>query len=459
MNSICNETNCTDNEVNTTTTTDGGNSRLDESLWDLPGSDALAGIIATLYMVIFLVAFSWNLFVIVFMLKHRQLLKEPSSIFLFCLVIVDFMEAVSSIPFYIATLIGGGWIFGDTDEMREDVCSAVGFFLSTFLSLSIHILAIIAFDRFLYIACALNYHKLLQPWKAWLLVIVCCIPAVIVASTPLYGFGEFFFFNEFGVCLFHWRGQRSYVIVFCLENMVFITAIILFTTLTYCYIRRFLRIRQKREVKLSNTNLNNIQLASRANTEEERVSKEHRSRQKILTRLFIALMVMQLVCFTPALLTAFIGFVLGSYDDVPNIVFFIDLLFVISNAAINPIILTCVRRTIRHKIKSMLMKLWMRLRCVSADYGFDPDPTQDRPSFNRQVTIESVLNGRGHRDSRKHAPTLATLGKQTASDSGNSSGSSAGHSPCEYIAYHSPTEAQLPDGFMLPAADSKGTMV
>lgn len=454
--SSMNSTTCNEAVVNSTcdneTSAGGGDSKLNESLWDLPVSDAVAGFIASLYMILFLVAFSWNLCVIVFMLVNRKLLREPSSIFLFCLAIVDFMEAVSSIPFYIATLIGGGWIFGDTDDMRMDFCKAVGFFLSTFLSVSIHILAIIAFDRFLYIVCAFQYPRLLKPWRAWLLVFVCCIPAVIVASTPLYGFGEFFFFNDFGVCLFHWRGELAYVVVFCLENMIFIAAIVVFTSLTYFYVRRYLRIREKRKLNLSNLNLNSIQSVT---TEEERVAKEHRAKRRTLTRLFLALLITQLICFAPGLTTAFVGLVIGSFDDVPNIVFFIDLLFVISNAAVNPIILTCVRRKIRRKLMSPLVKAWRALRCVEDTYDVEVQPAEERPSFNRQTTIESVLNVRvPEMDSLKYAPPV----KHNVSDSGNSTGSSA-PSSCEYTAHQSPIQTEVEGGFRLPRPNSIGTPV
>ena len=357
-----------------------------EYVWDLQTSEGIAAVIATIYSVIFVIAFSWNLFVILFVLKNRKLLKDPPSIFLLSLAIVDFMEAVTSIPFYVATLIGGGWIFGETDEMRLAFCKAVGFFLTVFLGVSVYILSIIALDRFLYIFCALKYHKLMKPWRAWLLVLVFCIPPIIIASTPLYGFGEYFFFLEFGVCLFHWRGETEYVVAFCLIMMVPITMIVVFTILTYCYVRRFLHKRQRRH---SQWNLN----ISMSTNNVRDVIKEHKAKRKNLNRIFIALLVTQLVCFAPGLLTAFVGRIIGSYDPVPDIIFFIDFVFVLSNAALNPIIQSGFRKPIREALQSKFRLIGALLKCPESK-----TPDKVPRDYNRQVTTQSVLTLSGNID-------------------------------------------------------------
>lgn len=309
----------------------------------------MASFIAVVYSIIFLVAFFWNLFIICFFLRNKNHLKDPSSVFLFCLALVDFLEAFSSIPFYIAALVMGEWRFGDSDEERQRVCSAIAFFLSIFLLVSVHLLAVIAFDRCLYVVYALRYKKLLKSWSAWILVVAVNAVPVIIASTPFYGFGVFGFVPSFGACLFRWAMDRRYVLMFALEAMIPIMAIVVFTLWTYVYVRRFVRRSGRRR--------------SQWTIRQQGVAREQKKtvrQQKTLTRLFFSLLVCQLICFTPGLLTAFLGF-FTNYETIPPEVLLVDFVFILLNAALNPIVQSVLKKPIRdslyHLIKGISRKM------------------------------------------------------------------------------------------------------
>ena len=380
--SVVNDVGSAVSENNDSSMCGTGDPGLSESMWSLPYPPAAAGAIAAIYTVIFVIAFCWNLFLIGFMIKNRKMLRgEPSSIFLFCLAVVDFLEATSSIPFYIATLIQGGWFFGETDTVRMQFCCAIAFFLSLFLCLSIYLLAIIAFDRFLYIVYSFRYHRLMKPWRAWLLVLCVCVVPVIISSTPFYGFGAFFYFPPFGACLFRWRAERDYVIVFAVLMVIPVAFILVFTIITYFYVRRFLRGNLGKRGQWSVTSLD-----------------AQKVKERNLTRLFAALVITQLVCFSPALLTAFIGRIF-SYDNVPNAVFLIDFILVLLNSAINPIIQSFLRKPIRDVVLSVIKcPFCMPVRPVSdsspsgSSGASEPpivqkqDKSTERPSLHRQDT-------------------------------------------------------------------------
>lgn len=311
-------------------------------LWELPHKPPVAGFIAAVYSIIFLVAFFWNLFIMCFFLRNKNHLKEPSSVFLFCLAMVDFLEAFSSLPFYIAALAMGEWRFGDSDEVRQRVCSAIAFFLSIFLLVSVHLLAIIAFDRCLYVVCALRYKKLLNSWSTWILVVTVNTVPVIIASTPFYGFGVFGFVPSFGACLFRWAMDRRYVLMFALEAMIPIIAIIVFTLWTYVYVRRFVRRSGRRRSQWS------IRQQGAAR-EQKRTLRQ----QKTLTRLFFTLLVCQLICFTPGLLTALLGF-FTNYETIPPEVLLVDFVFILLNAAMNPIVQSILKKPIRDSLHRLI---------------------------------------------------------------------------------------------------------
>ena len=326
---------------------------LNECLWRIPHSEPVAGLVATFYLFIFFTAFFWNLLVIVIFLKERMLIREPSSMFLLALAVVDFLDAVLSVPFYVAALIGGGWIFGDTDEVRQDVCTAVGFVFTLFLLMTVHILALIAFDRFVYIVFAVRYEKWMTPKTTLLMTLVVAIVPVILSAAPLFGFGSLGFSDVLGVCVFRWAGYREYVITVGIEAMIPIVATIVFTLWTYIYVKRFLSRRHENRSYFSTS-------ASR-----EQLNTEKRQTDRALARTFTLLLVSQVICFTPGLLTAFIGFFVG-YDNVPPSILLIDFVIITASVAVNPVIQTLTKRKIRAHFFRLLNMMSCGYLCARA---------------------------------------------------------------------------------------------
>lgn len=336
---------------------------INESIWAVHTSVTGSIITALLYGVVFLVGALLNPIIIgVIVVKKR--LREPSFIFLFCLALVDFSEVFLSTPFYIATHIGREWIIGTTDEEKRDTCEMVGFFVTLFLSVSVHILALIAFDRFFYIVFAVKYRKFLKQWVAWLLVLSVILICVIISSPPLYGFGELFFFQTAGACLFRWRGGSNYryVLFYSVEVFIPISVIFLFTLITFCYIKRHLHKRNKRQL--------------------EWTTKNHKVKPKVavLNRIFGLLLVTQIICFGPALSTVLVGAII-SFENVPDVVLLIDLILVLSNGAINPVIQAIVWKQVR----TVMCK-----SCCKTTKMESPESSKDQV-YNRQLTtIASV---------------------------------------------------------------------
>ena len=364
---------------------------LNECMWKLPHSKPEAAIITVLYIIIFLTAFLWNSLVIFIFLKDRKLLKYPSSVFLLGLAIIDFLEAVLSIPFYVAALIGGGWIFGDTDKIRQGMCTAIGFFLSIFLLMSVHLLALISFDRFLNIVFAIKYDKLMNPWRALLLAFFVCIVPLILASTPFFGFGMLGFSDTVGVCIFRWAGHRFYVIMIGVEALLPITAIIVFTLWTYIYIKQFLNKRHERRLHF-------------VTTEQERreLSSKKTDHQRTLTKAFTLLLVTQLMCFTPGILWAFIGFFIGYYSAPPIVPLFCFVV-IISNAAINPLIQSLARTSFRRYLSRFIKTITCGRFCAGIEEqlsGFGSDQPAVKGSqieLNRFMSMELVGKENGQK--------------------------------------------------------------
>ena len=335
---------------------------VNESIWAVHTSVAGSVITALLYGLVFLVAVLLNPVIICVIVVKRKL-KEPSFIFLFCLAIVDFSEVFLSIPFYITTHIGREWIIGTSDEERRITCQMVGFFVTVFLSISVHILALIAFDRFMYIVYAVKYRKFLKHWVAWLLVTFVFVICVVISSTPLFGFGELSFFQKSGACLFRWRGGSNnyqYVIFYSVETLIPICSIFVFTFITFCYIKRHLHKRTKRRLEWT--------------TDDNKV----KPKVAVLNRIFGLLLVTQILCFGPALSTVLVGAII-SFESVPDVLLLIDLILVLSNAAINPIVQAIVWKQVR----TVMCGCYYRLKPAKMESSSESSRVE---VYNRQLT-------------------------------------------------------------------------
>lgn len=318
----------------------GSSAVLNECLWKSPYGTPTAVIVAIFFTVILLFALVWNGLVIFIFIKDRYLLKEPSSVYLFLLAVVDTLEVVLSIPFYVVTLIAGEWIFGRTDAIREAVCIAVGYIFSLFLFTTVHLIALISFDRFLYIVHAFNYRKWMNPTRALCLTAVVLIVPLILASTPFFGFGKLEFSPIIGLCVFRWEGQRPYVLSVAAEALLPVGATIVFTMWTYIYVKRFLRRKHARQI--SHTLADDLGNASR-----------NRKVERTLTRTFTLLVISQAICFAPGIITALVGFFVG-YARIPSEIFLIDFVIIVSNAGVNPLMQSLSRTQIRRYLSFLI---------------------------------------------------------------------------------------------------------
>ena len=311
---------------------------------------------------VFVVSFSWNLFIIIYIFRHKKMLKEPPNIFFVNLAIADFLATVLCVPFYIITVGAESWTFGDTDCVRRGFCKAIGFVLSTLLLVSVYFLAAVAFDRFIAIARNWQYERIMSVKRAWIGVIISWIVAILVASPPLYGFGIFFFENRLGACLFRWSRNREYVLFFVIQLLIPIIIITVCTLGTYCRVRKFLNKQHQRTIR---------HISRQATV---RFEMKHKKRQKKVLWIFTTLLIVLTLCWAPGILTAMVGFFVG-YEEIPGPVFVIDLMFVLSNIMLNPIVHAFFRKCIRNSIKSFLYSIMHKMmvcsRCCMMGKGKD----------------------------------------------------------------------------------------
>ena len=311
-------------------------SELNETIWEYP-FNPWHGVLAFFYAAIFIVAVPANLFIIVAMIKSGRLRHDPSTVYLLVLAVVDFFWALLTLPFYVATTILEGFKFGDTDAVRFAVCDFQSYVLAFCFGASVHLLALVAFDRFLLIVYAFRYNSIMKTWLAWILVVAVCIPPAVISSTPFYNFGEYFFYPVAGICLFHWIGETLYVVLYAGELTLPVICIITLSIITYVYIRKFLKKNHRRKSQYA--------------IDVKGASRDHRTKQRALTRVFIALILVQVICLLPAILTALGGSAAGGFENIPAFLLQIDTVLLLSNMAANPIVQSIFRQDVRTDLR------------------------------------------------------------------------------------------------------------
>lgn len=368
------------------------NGTLTSELWAFSYAEPLPAriVVVIVELLIYLTAFFWNLFIVIFMIAKRKTLKEPPNVFLFAIAITDLAATLATAPFYIGTTIRGEWFFGNTDCERQGVCMAVGFLLSLLLLYQVNVLAAMAFDRFLAIAKPLHYDRYMTPFRALLIVVAAFFYSVIPSMTPLFGFGVFFFEGRLGACLFRWTQQAPYVGFFVLMLIIPIVIIIVFTLITYWKIRTFLRRRFRHHTR-------RYTQRSELPRQERRYNKQQRN----LLWLFTTLLVILGICWFPGIMTAIISAAIGT-EKVPGPIFLVDLLLVLCNLAANALTHAIFREEIR-KTVSPLFKLLCCRCCRRSDddkynQGEFPSSSQDQQPTGVSIVERGDGDGASYKE-------------------------------------------------------------
>jgi len=147
---------------------------------------ALTSAIGNLFFMI--VGIPCNLLIIVSIL-WQHLYKSPTYVLLLNLAVVDLCLCVFIMPFAVISGIAGEFIFGGSDIVRCRVCQ-LAVLLTLFSLLTLHLLAFLSLDRWIFIKYAFKYHRIATSKRYLALCIVLWIVCLALSLLPLLGFGD-----------------------------------------------------------------------------------------------------------------------------------------------------------------------------------------------------------------------------------------------------------------------------
>ena len=213
--------------------------------WDTKGTDtrdtALASAVFTLCFI--LVGVPSNVLILVSIL-WQQLYREPTYILLLNLAAADLLVCVMFMPFTVVSGFAGGFTVGTTDSMRCSVCQFIGLQFVFFGYLTVHILALLSLDRFLFIKYPLKYFKLVTCRKTSLACLCVWILCLLLSLPPLFSFGDFVFSLRVSSCVINieLRARNLYYgILVALEVCIPLTVLFVTNIWVLCIIRKQMR--------------------------------------------------------------------------------------------------------------------------------------------------------------------------------------------------------------------------
>lgn len=298
--------------------------------------------IATVEAIYFVLAFFWNVFILVSLVRHRKLMKEPASVYLFNLAVTDLMLAVFVILQCFISEVSGGFKIGNTDVTRCGVCEFLGFMLMFLMASTLHTLAMLSFDRFFLLLKPLSYQQYFNRKRALIIILFIWLLSFGIAIPPVLGFGEYAFNVFLSNCHPKWLGH-SYRGITNFNYIVFVAgeagipiAFLTFTNMwTYKIVALVLKSKLQRQRSF--------------HTKVKESESDHTRQQLQLAKVFGALFLAHIACWTPVLTAVAVSLIIGQCK-LPVEVFIVGWLLYLTNPVVHPILETFFIKDLRMRV-------------------------------------------------------------------------------------------------------------
>ncbi|KAJ7365607.1 Melatonin- receptor [Desmophyllum pertusum] len=293
---------------------------------------------------------------------RNQRLRTLSNMFVVALAVSDILMSTCCMPFSVATLFHGKWIFGETS------CRFHGFGVLTFGLASLLTMGIIAVSRYFCVVKPDKYIVLFKKKRTLIYIAVVWCTAFIGSVPPFlfkHGHGRLEFQPGKALCLYPFDTNIAYTIF--LECVYIGTPL---TVITICYAKVFYTVSRSNRVFSQE---NNPQLL-RANVEEAKVTKT-----------LAAVMVGFACCWIPVTIIDYIDAARGEPTLARQAYLTYGFLIYLSST-INPFIYGATNKNFRreyHVILSNILCLRSSRRSVDSEVVSGRDSRRNRGEAQR----------------------------------------------------------------------------
>ena len=290
-------------------------------------------VLATIVLIFLIIGLPSNVILIISIIKH---LKLPTYILLLNLAIADVLVCAMFMPFPIVSGYAGGFIFGNSDKVRCQVCQ-LGIVYTGLSIASLNLLALISLDRFLYIKFPLKYYSYVTPKRTLFSVIIAWLFSTVQAILPLIGFGEIRYTYSVCFCLVyfidstHGTNNIYYILLLVILSLLPIIVIIV----TNIWILIIVRQHLKKLYKIRKSFGNKRELQNHRRTMKREIIKTKNKKQVALLRVFGTILSANVITWLPTVILAFATLI---RDEWPLGIYIFVFLTFISNSIIHPIV-------------------------------------------------------------------------------------------------------------------------
>ena len=293
-------------------------------------AEALVWIETGLFAVINVVALFGNLLTC-YAVHRNQTLRTLPNMFVVALGVSDILMSVCCMPFSVATLFQGEWIFGET------FCRFLNFEVFTFGIASINTMAVIAVSRYFRVVKSVKYPVLFKKQRAlvylavvWLLALVGSVPPIFFKKDAVK------FHAGKAMCWFSFQSNIAYTVFL---ECIYIAAPL--TVIIICYAKVYHTVSRSNRIFMQENNRQQL----RANVEEAKVTKT-----------LAAVMVGFTCCWLPICIVDNIDTARGE-DTLPRQVYLTYGFLCYLSSTINPFIYVATNKQFRREYKAIFRKI------------------------------------------------------------------------------------------------------
>lgn len=238
-----------------------------------------------------LVGLPSNVIIIVSIIQ-QNLYREPTHILLLNLAISDFLLCLLLMPLGMATGFASGYVLGDSDYVRCQVCQT-GLVLTALTLIAVYILCLLSVDRFIFIKFPLRYNRYVTVPRVLVLVTLSWILAISLALLPLSGFGEIRYAFSVATCVVSFIGRSEniyYAIILVGQAIIPILITIVINIWIACTVRKKIKIVYKLRTSLYKAGDLSAQ---------KQLQKRKKTKQFALVRVFGVMVLTNFIVWTP----------------------------------------------------------------------------------------------------------------------------------------------------------------
>ena len=285
---------------------------------------------------------------IVFSIIKQELYKHTTHILLLNLAISDLLTCLLVFPPVVVAGFSGGYIYGESDYVRCQVCSKTGLILTAMATFSVNILGLISLDRFIFIKFPLHYDRYVTMPRVISAAILLWLISTIEAILPLLRFGEIAYAYSVASCTINLIGHTNLYYSILVIGLALIP--IALTIITNVWIACIVRV-QIRKIYRTRRSFGNRQQLEEYNQKFRKEIRGKRTRkQLIMVQVFGSIIFANFITWTPLVVLVILSAAVDE-DSIPLGVYIFPYLSFLSHSILHPMIEGCIIPEIKHTFK------------------------------------------------------------------------------------------------------------